>query len=75
MTAALALVPNGAPDPEAWLSQPLPRLRDDITLLPGPAEADGAPTWTVYDPVRHRYFRFTNKCRLPLILLAGSQPA
>ena len=58
MTAALALVPNGAPDPEAWLSQPLPRLRDDITLLPGPAEADGAPTWTVYDPVRHRYFRF-----------------
>jgi len=60
MTAA-ALASNAvgfAPDPNAWLSQPLPRLREDVSLLPGPAEADGSPTWTIYDPVRHRYFRF-----------------
>lgn len=44
--------------PGAWLARPLPLLRDDLTLMPGPAEADGSPTWTVYDPVRHRYFRF-----------------
>ena len=50
--------PGFAPAPDAWLSRPLPRLREDISLLPGPAEADGSPTWTVYDPVRHRYFRF-----------------
>lgn len=35
----------------------LPRLREDIGLFPGPEETDGAPTWTLYDPLRHRYFR------------------
>ena len=45
-------------DPNARLESPLPALRDNITLLPGPTEPDGSPTWTVYDPVRHRYFRF-----------------
>ena len=47
-----------APSPDDWLAQPLPLLRDDLKLFPGPSEADGSPTWTVYDPVRHRYFRF-----------------
>ncbi|CAK0760922.1 hypothetical protein CCP2SC5_280002 [Azospirillaceae bacterium] len=36
---------------------PLPPLRDDLRLFDGPSEADGLPTWTVYDPGRHRFFR------------------
>lgn len=35
----------------------LPPLRDDLALLEGPRAFDGAPTWTVHDPVRNRYFR------------------
>ncbi|MEI8394843.1 MAG: HlyD family efflux transporter periplasmic adaptor subunit [Rhodospirillaceae bacterium] len=50
--------PDPDPDPDAWLARPLPCPREDIALLPAPAEADGTPTWTIYDPVRHRYFRF-----------------
>ena len=34
----------------------LPPLRDDLKLLPGPS-FQGAQTWTLYDPVRGRYFR------------------
>lgn len=37
--------------PPAW-----PALRDDLELLRGPVFA-GAPTWTLYDPARHRYIR------------------
>jgi len=61
MAAAPAPRPSGTAGvlaPDAWLDQPLPPLRDDVVLHPGPAEADGSPTWTVYDPARHRYFRF-----------------
>lgn len=35
----------------------LPSLRDDLALLPGPRERDGAPSWTIHDPARNRYFR------------------
>ena len=35
----------------------LPALRNDLQLQPGPTAADGSPTWTIYDPVRSRYFR------------------
>ncbi|PWC40480.1 peptidase [Azospirillum sp. TSO35-2] len=35
----------------------LPGLRDDLALLPAPAGQDGAPGWTIHDPVRNRYFR------------------
>src|SRR5258708_19536754 len=40
-------------------SQPalLSPLREDIKLLPGPSAHDGAPTWTLYDPAAHRFFR------------------
>ena len=40
---------------------PLPRLRDDLKLFDGPAERDGTATWTIYDPVRNRYFRIGRK--------------
>ncbi|MBL4691981.1 MAG: efflux RND transporter periplasmic adaptor subunit [Magnetovibrio sp.] len=35
----------------------LPNLRDDLELLSGPRARGGAPTWTIHDPVRNRYFR------------------
>jgi len=34
----------------------LPSLREDLSLARGPV-AEGAPTWSLYDPVRHRYMR------------------
>lgn len=34
----------------------LPRLRQELRLLPGQVTNDGAPTWLIHDPVRHRYF-------------------
>lgn len=35
----------------------MPALRHDLALLPAPAGLDGAPGWTIHDPVRNRYFR------------------
>ena len=36
---------------------PLPQLREELDLLPGPALADGQPSWTLHDPVRNQFFR------------------
>lgn len=36
---------------------PLPELREDIQLLQGPTALDGSPTWTIFDPIRNRYFK------------------
>jgi len=33
-----------------------PKLREDLTLHPGPSDATGAPTWTLHDPLRNKYF-------------------
>lgn len=33
-----------------------PTLRQELTLHIGPRAADGAPTWTLHDPARNRYF-------------------
>ena len=35
----------------------LPRLREELDLLPGPNQPDGQPTWTMHDPVRNQFFR------------------
>lgn len=35
----------------------LPGLRVDLEVLPGPSTADGAPTWTIRDPLRRRYYQ------------------
>lgn len=32
-------------------------LRDELILHPGPADWQGAPSWTLEDPLRDRYFR------------------
>ncbi len=39
------------------LAAALPALRDELALLPGPAAHDGAPTWTLHDPLSNRFFR------------------
>ena len=38
--------------PKEWVT-----LREDLTLLHGPRAYDGSPTWTLYDPAVHRYYR------------------
>jgi putative peptide zinc metalloprotease protein len=35
----------------------LPALREELALHPGPALADGQPSWTLHDPLRNRFFR------------------
>lgn len=35
----------------------LPRLREELSLLPGPRLPDGQPSWTLHDPVRNQFFR------------------
>lgn len=35
----------------------LPRLREELDLLPGPHTGDGQPSWTLHDPVRNLFFR------------------
>lgn len=35
----------------------LPPLRDDLKLLPAAQDRSGQPAWTIFDPVRNRYFR------------------
>jgi putative peptide zinc metalloprotease protein len=35
----------------------LPRLREELDLLTGPALPDGQPSWTLHDPVRNLFFR------------------
>lgn len=41
-----------APPPAPW-----PALREELQLHHGPALADGQPSWTLHDPVRHRFIR------------------
>ncbi|CAK0742756.1 putative peptide zinc metalloprotease protein [uncultured Gammaproteobacteria bacterium] len=52
----------------------LPRLRDDLTLLPGPSTTDGAPTWSVHDPVRNRWFRLTRPAFVALSAWISGRP-
>ncbi len=54
-----AAAPFAAPDDTAPEAEPiaLPPLREDLELIAGPRAFDGAPTWTIHDPVRNRYFR------------------
>lgn len=35
----------------------LPRLREELSLLPGPVLADGQPSWTLHDPARNLFFQ------------------
>lgn len=35
--------------------QPLPPLRQDLRILPGPADASGAKTWLIHDILAHKF--------------------
>jgi putative peptide zinc metalloprotease protein len=37
----------------------LPPLREELSLHAGPSDRDGAPSWTIRDPVRNRFFRIS----------------
>lgn len=52
MASAASGRPQGQPE-----DFPLPALRDDLRLHPGPSLPSGAPSWVIEDPVRGRYFR------------------
>lgn len=45
----------------------LPGLRPDLQIFPGPADPDGGPTWSIFDPVRNAYFRIGRPAREILI--------
>lgn len=65
-TVGTATVPRGVER-----LPPLPPLREDIQLMPGPPTHGGAPTWTLYDPALHRFLRigrleFEILCHWPL---------
>ena len=38
----------------------LPELRSDIKLHEAPPEAEGSPTWTLYDPAANKYYKIAN---------------
>jgi putative peptide zinc metalloprotease protein len=38
-------------------AQPLPSLRQELSLYAGAVAADGAPTWSLHDPTRNQFFR------------------
>ncbi len=38
-------------------AKPWVTIREDLVLMPGPRAYDGSPTWTLYDPAVHRYYR------------------
>lgn len=37
--------------------KPLPPLRRDLQLYQGPTEADGSPSYSLYDPVKAQYYK------------------
>lgn len=59
----------------------VPKLRQDIQLLEGPTEPDGAPTWTLHDPSANKFYKIGwlefeclvrfGKCRTAKELLAS----
>jgi len=48
------LIPETSEQPPK--STRLPKLRQDLTLYPGPQHRDGSPSWRILDPVRNRFF-------------------
>lgn len=43
--------------PELPAPPPLPALRQELRIEPGAALVTGAPSWTLFDPVRHVFFQ------------------
>ena len=49
--------PKPVPAEKKEAAKSLVMLREDISLMQGPRAYDGSPTWTLYDPAMHRYYR------------------
>ncbi len=43
--------------PEVPKPPPLPALRQELRIEPGAPLVNGAPSWTLFDPVRHAFFQ------------------
>jgi putative peptide zinc metalloprotease protein len=58
-TADIILAPIGRNMNEAEALPPpsLPALRQELRIEPGAALVTGAPSWTLFDPVRHMFFQ------------------
>lgn len=50
-----------AATPEFNADTALPLLREDISIEPGPRDYAGRPTWTVFDPLRNKFFQFDER--------------
>jgi len=48
---------TGLNSPSPASPPPWPRLRQELAIRPGPVSGQGAPTYTLHDPVAHRFFR------------------
>ncbi len=48
--------------------KPLAPLREDLVLSEGPRASDGACTWRIYDPLRHRFIAIEGATRAALDL-------
>ena len=62
MSASTSASEAHAPEPRV--------LRQDLRLYPGP-RVGGAPSWTLYDPVRHSYFQLDSNAFAVLSALNG----
>lgn len=43
------------------IDSPVPALRDDLQVQPGPRDYEGRHTWTLYDPLRNRFFQLDER--------------
>lgn len=46
-------------NPNDLASKPLPAFRADLQIFRGPDEADGSPSYNIYDPLRSIYFKIS----------------
>jgi len=40
---------------------PLPGIREDLEVLKGWVQYNGAPSWVLFDPIRNKYYRIGNE--------------
>jgi putative peptide zinc metalloprotease protein len=52
MTISSSSAPNALPD-----TAPLPQIREDLQVMQGSELVNGAPSWLIFDPARHKYFQ------------------
>lgn len=65
---------------ESSEDRPLKPLREDLELIRGAPAFNGAPTWTIFDPVRRSFFQigidaFELICRWPAATVEGVKAA